>query len=37
MCDVSVVEDTDVGVEHWTLGNIPVEVSVILVMSHFSV
>jgi len=37
MCDVSVVEDTDASVEQWSLGNIPVEVCVILNLSQFSV
>jgi hypothetical protein len=37
MCDVSVVEDTDASVERWSLGNIPVEVCVILNLSQFSV
>jgi len=37
MCDVSVVEDTDGSVEQWSLGNIPVEVCVILNLSQFSV
>jgi len=37
MCDVSVVKDTDASVEQWSLGNIPVEVCVILNLSQFSV
>jgi hypothetical protein len=37
MCDVSVVEDTDASVEQWSLGNIPVEVCVILNLSQFLV
>jgi hypothetical protein len=36
MCDVSVVEDTDANVEQWSLGNIPVEVCVVLNLSQFS-
>jgi hypothetical protein len=37
MCDISVVEDTDASVEQWSLGNIPVEVCVILNLSQFLV
>jgi len=37
MCDVSVVEDTDASGEQWSLGNIPIEVCVILNLSQFSV